>query len=181
MEQSLVGSLFRGLSWIGTKCSPALCHSTLLSLSLCPVLTPWLGQDPLQLAVPRPHTIRWRWFLKEESGVDPEKEQRKGECLVVKFQWGRMIVPKPFHLLINDYLSFSSYWSVIENQAFSPTWTLFSFLYICTTIKNNYSYWIPFHHCPLHQKSVFQIPMTSTLPELMNPCTDITPLSYFGG
>lgn len=98
-----------------------------------------------------------------------------------QIQVSRMVVQKPFHLLINDYLSFSSYWSVIENQDFSPTWTLFSFLYLCTTIKNDYSYWIPFHPCPLHQKSVFQIPMTSKLPELMNLCIWYHPTLFLAG
>lgn len=118
MEQNLVGSLLRELRWISPMCFSTLYHSTPLSITLCYVLTPLLGQDPLKITVPpRPYTMRQRWFPKEESGADTEK--RKNECLVGKIKQGGY---KRIETFPSSYrwLSVPYRWA-IKNQIFSPT------------------------------------------------------------
>lgn len=145
MEQNLVGSLLRALRWISPMCFSTLYHSLPLSISICYVLTPWLGQDHLKMTIPpRPYTMRQKWFPKEESGVDTEK--RKNECLVGKFKRGRIRVLKTFLPLINDYLSLID--GLLKTRFSHQLWTLFFFPYLCATIKNYYSYWMPFLHIP---------------------------------
>lgn len=126
------------------------------SLSLCLALSPWLGHS----------RILQNWQSHQPIHAEAEVvSQRKYRCSYQKREWmpSRKIQVRQDEtietlLLINDYPSFISYDGSLKTRL-SPTLTWFSLLYLCAPMRSSLF---------ICQKSVFQRPTTSKLPESMS-------------